>query len=98
MRISDWSSDVCSSDLAAGNSHHLLLAAGQRSGELIKALFYPWEYLQHLVHFLLNNRARRAFERAHDKVIADGEVGKQLPAFRDHADAACHHVVGCAAG
>src|SRR3546814_2434244 len=32
MRISDWSSDVCSSDLPAERRHRLLLAVGRRAG------------------------------------------------------------------
>src|SRR3546814_18526152 len=33
MRISDWSSDVCSSDLADGGRFHIALDAGDLAGE-----------------------------------------------------------------
>src|SRR3546814_2335387 len=43
MRISDWSSDVCSSDLAKGDGgdHHHILAGDE--GGLIGAAFLGWQ-------------------------------------------------------
>src|SRR3546814_6660937 len=35
MRISDWSSDVCSSDLALGHSHPHLIGAIQKQAETL---------------------------------------------------------------
>src|SRR3546814_9265065 len=50
MRISDWSSDVCSSDLAANSLNMTVMMAGAIAGplvggSLIPVLGYSWLYL-----------------------------------------------------
>src|SRR3546814_7414625 len=73
MRISDWSSDVCSSDL-----QHLLLAAGQRPRLLAEPLAEPRKQGEHALAAApcASTRMRVA---ADPQVLGDRAVGKQPP-------------------
>src|SRR3546814_764757 len=69
MRISDWSSDVCSSDLHAEN---LLREAGILEGE-DDDLYSPHNI--HVVHHLnAGLRAHGIYQRDVDYIVRDGEV------------------------
>src|SRR3546814_16203910 len=52
MRISDWSSDVCSSDLAGIDALLLESAGGARSGSDLRMLIEHGRRLRSLMHYV----------------------------------------------
>src|SRR3546814_6810033 len=76
MRISDWSSDVCSSDLAADQQHHRLagLDAGQR---LIKRGNAADRLVAHAQHDVAGLQAGLARGQPVDAGDADAFAGFQ---------------------
>ena len=72
---------------AAADRQHLLLAARQRAGGLLAALGEAREQAEHALQRLLLQRARMARRGAHLEVLQHREVGEDLAAFGDMADA-----------
>ena len=73
---------------AAGDRHHLLLAAGQRAGLLALALGKPREQREDLIE-AIGISARRTFgKRAHFEIFGDAHGREQLPALRHQRETA----------
>src|SRR3546814_11093632 len=62
MRISDWSSDGCSSDLFVGDGHHRLKAYRRAQRETIPARVYPMDRRMAVLVSKLVNCDERALE------------------------------------
>src|SRR3546814_2691283 len=99
MRISDWSSDVCSSDLVVSRSPQMALG-GQRRHALLQLLEGPGLDLAHalaahaifLAQLLQSQRIVAQAALAQDMPLAVGELVHGL----DHEDAAVE--IGRASG
>src|SRR3546814_10264413 len=87
MRISDWSSDVCSSDLAA-DGQHLLLAAGKIGAQIPRALLEAGEQAVYPLQGPGFGMALPVVGRG-DQVLFYAQIGKYLAAFgyQPHAGA-----------
>src|SRR3546814_15976302 len=76
MRISDWSSDVCSSDLVAGKENDIAIVGTQldfRVGVIISAFALKLDG-ERLIDFFRHGRGRgdaRLNEISHDPAIGD---------------------------
>src|SRR3546814_14333638 len=104
MRISDWSSDVCSSDLQPGveheraaHRHHLPLAARHLAGALTAPLLEPREKR---VYPLLARFDLAPAEHAgpHPEVLLDREQGEDVGDLGHVAHAESHHLTGLQPG
>src|SRR3546814_21120157 len=76
MRISDWSSDVCSSDLAA---EHPMSAQGDEldSPTIFENVFIPWKQVFHIgnpEHATLYTQ--RIFDWLHYHILIRQELGR----------------------
>ena len=79
---------------AAGDRHHLLLAAGERAGGLAPPLGEPRKQGEHLVE-AVGIFGRRAFgEGAELEILGDRHGAEQLPALRHQRKAARRLDVG----
>src|SRR3546814_9692258 len=54
MRISDWSSDVCSSDLNSSRSGHFVAASGGKKGGCAPLTGYKESFISHVMTELLD--------------------------------------------
>src|SRR3546814_4193377 len=92
MRISDWSSDVCSSDLARSVSAYVYSAAGP--GESTTDLAWDGQGQIHELGELIAESQR--FDRDPELLIADVDIGRirlereRMGTFNDAAAAAGH--------
>src|SRR3546814_11157430 len=82
MRISDWSSDVCSSDLLARKAAHLRCAQaepglGQVTNDGMDAARVPTHALDHLCELLLRVLAHQHMDRAFAFRSEERRVGKE---------------------
>src|SRR3546814_14049403 len=86
MRISDWSSDVCSSDLRAGRRPIGLF--GPDTARIVAFEHCDAALGRALVRIRIIRRPRgdqilvielRAAERAHEEIVARGDVARDLP-------------------
>src|SRR3546814_12616626 len=89
MRISDWSSDVCSSDLGDGDT--LLLAAGKLAGKMVQLLAEA-DHVEQLARTLLGLRLRQLQhgDRRLHAVLQRGHMGEEVEVLEHHADLAAH--------
>src|SRR3546814_2045974 len=92
MRISDWSSDVCSSDLQIGDVVHLLLARPAEAGDMLVGDHRIAERIVLVILFDDRARERRALldpeplrQRAGDDV-ADHDLDRDDLDLADELD------------
>ena len=79
---------------AARDRHHLLLAPGERAGQLIVALAEAREERLHRGEALRAMRLGRRMVRAEEEVLPHREVGEQPAALEHVREAAGHPCVG----
>src|SRR3546814_20749624 len=83
MRISDWSSDVCSSDLVAIRPHHLLLRPPAREAIQVEAAVVTTEITgsESFVH--VEHDGTRWVALTHG--VHRFEIGQRVPVYLDPA-------------
>src|SRR3546814_13535721 len=83
MRISDWSSDVCSSDLVAIRPHHLLLRPPAREAIQVEAAVVTTEITgsESFVH--VEHDGTRWVALTHG--VQRFELGQRVPVYLDPA-------------
>src|SRR5437667_3880172 len=72
----------------APDGQHLLLAAGERAAALVAALSQSGEELVDALEVAVDRAAVRPLVGAHPEIVQHGELGKDLPSFRDEHEAA----------
>src|SRR5665647_3555499 len=83
---------------AASDSEHLLLAAGQRAGELMAALGQGRKQRVDVIEVALARGARARQHGAHGQIFGDRQRRENLAAFGDLADAEIADLVARPAG
>src|SRR3546814_11110168 len=91
MRISDWSSDVCSSDLVAPGCKELLKSSGNM--QMYTSLVRAYKHIgNRIMHFKFSDTNDKQGTRATAKTVEAfycvqaGKFERRLTTLRDHAD------------